>query len=389
MTRGRRLLWALLLLAAAAFVLFQLLSRLERYEEVVDQGPSPEVRQNPYLAATHFLERIDSPVQLQTAVNLPREANHQTLLLLGDRSTQSPAQVERLLAWVERGGHLVFVAEQLWDETRGASGDLLLDRLGLQQYESDESRERRESPQNASDPQGNPELTRLFIGNETTPAYLAFDTRYHLYDAQKRAHAWANSAAATHMLQLRHGQGTVTGLTDAWIWQNDRIDQYDHAWLLWYLTQDNEVTLVHASERAGLATLLLRHFPEALVALALALAAALWHYGQRHGPIQPDPAPARRELREHLRASADFLYRRGAHVHLIETLQRDVIRCARLRHPGFDQLDAVARDQALARLTRQSMAQVSEAMARPERKPPEATAFTRRIVLLQTLRNAL
>ncbi|EGH49109.1 hypothetical protein PSYPI_44866, partial [Pseudomonas syringae pv. pisi str. 1704B] len=34
----------------------------------------------------------------------------------------------------EAGGHLLFVAEQLWDEQKGRSGDLLLDSLQIHQY---------------------------------------------------------------------------------------------------------------------------------------------------------------------------------------------------------------------------------------------------------------
>ncbi len=34
-----------------------LLKRLEHYQEIVDQGPSPEVRANPYLAAETFLRQ--------------------------------------------------------------------------------------------------------------------------------------------------------------------------------------------------------------------------------------------------------------------------------------------------------------------------------------------
>ncbi|MDT9165905.1 DUF4350 domain-containing protein, partial [Escherichia coli] len=78
-----------------------------------------------------------------------------------------------------------------------------------------------------------PYLTKLYLENEQAPAYVDFDTDFHLYDAKNRAHAWANSDQATHMLQLYHGDGLVTVLTDAWIWRNDSIADYDNAWLLW------------------------------------------------------------------------------------------------------------------------------------------------------------
>lgn len=122
-------------------------------------------------------------------------------------------------------------------------------------------------------------LTRLYLENERSPAYIGFDPDYHLYDPQNHAYAWANSGDATHLLQMQHGKGLVTVLTDAWIWQNRNIEQYDNAWLLWYLTQDNQVTLLYRAERDSLATLLARHFPEALAAALLLLLAGLWRAG--------------------------------------------------------------------------------------------------------------
>src|SRR5690606_26358558 len=137
--------------------------------------------------------------------------------------------------------------------------------------------------------------TKIYLENEEAPAYVEFDTAYHLLDSQNRAYARANSGDATHMLQLEHGQGLVTVLTDAWLWRNDSIASYDNAWLLWYLTQDSAVTLIHNAERDGLLSQLLEHYPAALTALALLLALLLWHVGLRHGPLQEQPTPARRQ----------------------------------------------------------------------------------------------
>lgn len=49
----------------------------------------------------------------------------------------TPRQVEQLLGWAKAGGHLLLVAEALWDEETGTSGDLLLDRLTVRQTLSD------------------------------------------------------------------------------------------------------------------------------------------------------------------------------------------------------------------------------------------------------------
>ncbi|MDP3365643.1 DUF4350 domain-containing protein [Ectopseudomonas chengduensis] len=396
MSRRAGFILAIALLLVLGLIASYMLGKLEPYEDVIEHGPAPEVASSPYLAAEHFLRKQGIAARraegLDVLDGLPSEG--QTLMLLADRGNMTPRQVERVLQWTAGGGHLLFIAERLWDEEEGKSGDLLLDLLGVQQYMSDELDDEEASEAEAENEQNEeheayPQLTKLYLENEQAPAYIAFDTDFHLYDAQNRAHAWANSDSATHLLQLYHGDGLITVLSDPWIWQNRNINEYDHAWLLWYLSQDSAVTLLYHADSDGLARLLLRHFPLALLVLALLIIATLWHVGMRHGPLQAPASRARRQLEEHLRGSADFLLRRSGQHSLLKGLQQDINRRARRRHPGFEKLAVAEQWQVLGRLTRLPAKDISQAM-RP--LPPQrlsASDFTRQVAHLQTLRNAL
>ncbi|MDH4584820.1 DUF4350 domain-containing protein [Pseudomonas sp. BN415] len=406
------------LIGAGLFLLLGLAAiyiagRLQPYQDTVEHGPAPEVLGNPYLAAEHFLRKQGLQVTradgLDVLDGLP-SAGH-SLLLLGSRSRMTPRQADRLLEWANKGGHLLFIAERLYEEEDGKSGDLLADRLGVQQYEAkdlDEDKstepgepEEREAEAQAMDAAATqdeqaqaeedpfPELTKLYLENEQAPAYANFDPDFHLYDSQNRAHAWANSAKATHMLQLNHGDGLITVLTDGWIWQNRDIIEYDNAWLLWYLTQDSAVTLLYRAERDSLGTLLGQNFPEALVALMLLIVLVLWHVGQRQGPLKAPANRARRQLEEHLRGSADFLLRRSGQTSLLQGLQRDIQRRARHRHPGFERLPVAEQWQVLGRLTRLPPSAISQAMRPLPKQRLNAADFIRQVAHLQTLRNAL
>lgn len=404
MSRRTRFFIGAALSLALGLLLIHLLGRLQPYQETLAHGPAPEAKANPYLAAEHFLRQQGLQVQradgLEVLPSLPSIGH--TLLLLGDRQHMSPRQAERLLDWAAKGGHLLFVAERLWDEEQGKSGDLLLDRLGIQQYQSDDLKDEDAEDEAAGegvetriDSAGDseatpyPELTQLYLENEQAPAYFSFDTGFHLYDSENRAHAWANSDAATHLLQLYHGDGLISVLSDAWIWRSDKIGDYDNAWLLWYLGQDSAVTLLYRAERDDLLSLLLRHFPQALMALGLLLALGLWHVGLRQGPLQMPASPGRRQLAEHLRGSADFLLRRSGQQRLLRGLQQDIQRRARQRHPGYERLGVAEQWQLLSRLTRLPARTISQAM-RPQSKQRLAAAdFTRQVAHLQTLRNAL
>lgn len=410
----------LLVLGASGYYLY---THLKPYPETIEHGPAPEARANPYLAAEAYLRgrglTVSAAKGLETLDQLPGQGH--TLILLGSRENLTPAQTARLLDWTSRGGHLVVTAERLWDEDEGKSGDLLLDRLGVQQFLTEdldkhkgaaqaedpsdtepstpqEPAEQPASPAAADATEGAdaaeeqdpyPKLTKLYLENETAPAYIDFDTEYHLFDSKNLAYAWANSADATHLLQLQQDKGLVTVLTDNWIWQNDRLSSYDNAWLLWYLTQDSSVTLVYRADGDSLFALLARYFPQALVACALLLALALWRQGLRQGPLQPSPARGRRQLEEHLRAGADFILRQRGQIALLQGLQRDILRRARQRQPGFERLPIAEQWQTLGRMTRLPVSAISQAMRPYPQQRMAIAEFTRQVAHLQSLRNAL
>lgn len=388
---NRPLLWVGLLLAcvfgAGAFYAW---TKAIPYDEVVDRGPSPEALANPYLAAEHFLRQqgvtVEHANSLERLTTLPGKGN--SLLLLGERSNMSPRQVEQLLSWAKSGGHLLLVAEALWDEETGKSGDLLLDRLHIHQTLSDEPEEPAPS---SKKPLKNKtqDLTKLYVDNETASAYFSFDTDFNLTDPRHQAQFSANSSRSSHLMQLDLGEGSVTVITDSDLWKTPNIDKHDNAWLLWYLNQGTAVTLLFNSDFDDLFTLLMRYFPQALIALISLIALALWRAGMRQGPTRSPTSNARRQLQEHLKASADFLLRRSGQGTLLQALQRDILRAARHRHPGFEHLDSAAQCRVLEHLTRQPLHVISQALDPLPQKRLSSADFSRQVACLQTLRNAL
>ncbi|WP_458373984.1 DUF4350 domain-containing protein [Pseudomonas laurylsulfatiphila] len=357
------------------------------YQVEIDHGPSPEARANPYLAAQLFLRQQGLSVDHANGLDiLPGLDPHQhSLLLLGDRNNMTPRQIDQVMNWTRGGGRLLFVAESLWDEKLGHSNDLLLDRVQLRQSLSKDLKE--PPPDVGDDPY--PQLTKLYLEDENAPAYAGFDTAFHLEDPKNLAQAWANSARATHMMQLDYGLGSIIVVTDADLWKTPAVEQYDNAWLLWYLTADTRVTLIFNTDHDSLPTLLLRYFPQALVALFALIGLGFWHFGVRQGPLL-EPAPkARRQLQEHLRASADFLLRRNGQAGLLQALQQDILRRVRRRHPGFEQLAVAEQWLLLARLTGQPTRAISQAMSPRPNQRLSSVEFSRQVAHLQSLRNAL
>ena len=357
------------------------------YPAEIDHGPSPEAQANPYLAAEHFLRKQGLTVSHANGLDvLPTLDPHQhSLLLLGNRYNMTPRQIDQVLNWTQAGGRILFVAQSLWDEKTGQSNDLLLDRVQLHQSLS---KDLKDPPPDILDDRY-PKLTKLYLEDEEAPAYANFDTAFHLDDPKNLAQAWANSGKATHMMQLSHGLGSIIVVTDADLWKTPAIDQYDNAWLLWYLTADTSVTLLFNTDHDSLLTLLWRYFPQALVALIALIGLGFWHAGVRHGPMQEPAAKGRRQLQEHLRASADFMLRRQGQQHLLQALQQDILRRVRRRHPGFEQLGVAEQWLVLARLTGQPTRAISQAMSPRPKQRLSSAHFSRQVAHLQTLRNTL
>ncbi|WP_433588521.1 DUF4350 domain-containing protein [Pseudomonas koreensis] len=386
---NRRNAWLIggLLVALLAALSLYLYFKARPYQEVIDHGPSPLAQANPYLAAEMFLrERGLTVSHAETLAVLPDiDPRRHTLLLFGERSRMTPRQVDQVLNWARAGGRLVFVAEALWDKQAGQSDDLLLDRVQLHQSLSKNLKA--PPAELADDPY--PDLTKLYLEDEDAPAYAGFDTAFHLEDPKNLAQAWANSAKATHMMQLAYGLGSITVVTDAELWKTPSISQHDNAWLLWYLSADTDVTLVFSTEHDSLPALLWRYFPQAIVALLALIALGLWHVGVRHGPLLAPAPRARRQLQEHLRASADFILRHNGQHMLLQALQQDVLRRARRRHPGFDQLNVAEQWLVLSRLTRQPTRAISQALSPVPKQRMSSADFSRQVAHLQTLRNTL
>ena len=357
------------------------------YQAEVDHGPSPAAQANPYLAAEMFLrERGIEVTHAESLAVLPDiDPRQHTLLMFNDRSKMTPRQVDQVLNWARAGGRLVFVAESIWDEKTGQSNDLLLDRVQLHQSFTKDLKGT--PPDAAEDPY--PNLTKLYLEDEDAPAYAGFDTAFHLDDPKNLAQAWANSAKATHMMQLAFGLGTITVVTDADLWKTPAIAQHDNAWLLWYLSADTAVTLLYNTEHDSLPTLLWRYFPQAIVALLALIGLWLWHVGVRHGPVQAPAPRSRRQLMEHLRASAGFILRHNGQQTLLQALQQDVLRRARHRHPGFDQLNVAEQWLVLSRLTRQPTRAISQALSPAPKRRMSDAEFCRQVAHLQALRNTL
>jgi len=129
---------AVLSVALIGMLVAWFLTSFERVPFDVDSGYSGEAARNPLYAAELFLGRCEVEARslrsLHEADELPPADG--ALIIPFSRLTLGPTRSTELLAWVERGGHLVISASDSLLRAESAMSDPLLEALGIEAWRS-------------------------------------------------------------------------------------------------------------------------------------------------------------------------------------------------------------------------------------------------------------
>jgi hypothetical protein len=138
-------------------------------------------------------------------------------------------------------------------------------------------------------------------------------------------------------LQFEVGDGLLTIISDPGIWTSKRINQFDHAYLLWMLiSTDGDVALFKPTDRQSLWSLAINSASEFLIALAVVIFLSLWHLSHRFGRVEADHVVGSRSLGEHFSATANYLWRRKAIEYLLAPVRNKVMRRAGYAYPAIN-----------------------------------------------------
>jgi hypothetical protein len=273
---------------------------------------------------------------------------HDTLLLYDRPEAMSHAQAQRLVAWVQGGGHLLMPGPP-----SGASPGPLAGALGLRAVtapEEDEGPSRR-SARDAG-------CVRLLA-----PGQVAKDERGtwlcqppFLPAVPGFALSGGNSKDGYRFARRELGAGHVTIVELGYLDNDGLRDPAARALayqLLWPGLGEGRMHLVYSADVPSLFRLLLDNAWMVLLPLLLALAAWLAWRGQRFGPLQPAPEPRRRALLEHVRAAGEFTWSRQRASALHAAVLRLFRQRLQRRAPEIDALAGEAQVLALADATAQ------------------------------------
>jgi len=294
-------------------------------------GATGEARLRPYLAAERFAERMGLRAkELRSLPDLDALAPAGVLLVPARRQGLDSIRLDRMLAWVQNGGHLIAEAEEI-----GVT-DPLFERLAVRRSQA------------------------AWAGNALTAAFadgtalkVGLRSRIGLEPPTSRLLLRVASGDSVRLASFSRGRGVVTVASRLDFASNLHIGEPDHAEFLWRLMQLTPAThlaVVWQPQRLSLWGFLKENAAAVLAAGAALLAFWLWRIAPRFGPVAPDAPLARRRLLDHLRASGRYYW-------------------------GLDlreRLLVAARDAALRRVLR---AQPEFAGAKPQERAPRLAAL--------------
>jgi hypothetical protein len=327
----RPVVWAIVAVAAicAGAVWF-----FDNFEQVPVRdwtGYQGEARRNAFLAAERLLVRMGMRVRhLKTPPELRELPVNGTLILPERRNALAPAERERLLAWVEGGGHLI-----VEDENHRVP-DPILDALGVKR-----------------EPVKNPDKSRVI---EVRLPHAGEALKVEMHSLQSLVAPQAifriQGKSAVHLVHFKHGRGQVTVLNDIAFMRNGPIGRNDHAEFLWQLVRfqpDTPAVFVFDNpQKLSLFAWLRDNVWAPMAAGAVLLALWLWHIAPRFGPMTSDPEPARRRLLDHLRASGRFQWSAGGAATLAEAAREAALRRVARTQADFAGLTVPERRERLA-----------------------------------------
>ncbi|WJI15446.1 DUF4350 domain-containing protein [Pseudoxanthomonas winnipegensis] len=375
-----------LIALASGTVLFVLVAWfVHTYERVayrVDLPPAGEAAWNPLYVLKQALRADGVSVDARPRFDLEiaQLGRRDTLVLLDDPRYLDAARASALLDWVARGGHLV---------VRTPPGPA----FGLH-----ESMPLLEALR----------LTPMAVGDcapfqvRGQPPHVEFcGARRFSFQGAQPVLAWGNLRDGYVYARLARGQGYVDVLADVDFLQNggparrgddgSGLRAPTHQALARQVLAPNyghgTMHLVYATRMPSLwRTVLERGWP-VWAPLLLALLAWMMLRAQRFGPLLPPPAPARRSLLEHVRASGEHLYRYRRGVLLHAAARKAFLTRLRRRDPVAAALTGAAQADALARRFDLPAARVARALQSPTDR--ERREFADRISLLMFMRQRL
>ena len=364
------------LLAGAFWFWFD--ANFERRLREAPVGASPRARHNPFLAAERFLVRVGADARGSEGHGLLRGLpDTADMIIVDGLPALNPTRRAQLRDWIAAGGQLLVEAIEVQDDDDAPRPEAFLGTIGVALRYDDDAYDDDEA------------VAELQVDGHPRPVRVGFDPRWYLEDLDGRAVGAATAGDRVRLLQYGIGDGLLFVVSDSTWLRNHDIGRHDHALLLALLAADRgTIWLLHDASTPGLAALLWRAAPAAIVSVTLLLAMLSWSLGARLGPLLPAPGTGRRDLLEHLQAAGDFTWRLGRGGLLVQRTRQRVEHQWLQRHAPLRELGDGDRARRIAELSGLAPADVRAALYEPVGDAARLLAITATLQRLARTRPA-
>ncbi len=405
----------------------------KRVTEPVYSGLQGAAREDPYLALRQLLKRsklpLEEPAVAATPVtkfdNLPAAGT----LLLGDRRhlLMTPERVQKIVAWVAAGGHLIVEAEYPGrpDPLLAAFGLSRKDLVRPKPAPKSKSKSKAESEGDTSNPSDGAkaespapvpqsvkgrarraaEIAEVTLPDGGRPLQVEFGAYQNLSVLKHEGFHLVADSLGLRLVTAVRGAGRVSAISnfDFLVYrgtfdvkevaqQSTHLGKYDHAEMVLRLVRLNPhhaqsaLRLVWGDDDVSLWQWLVDHAAYALASLALLLAVWLWRVVPRFGPLLSDAAPAEQKLASHLEAVGRFYWKHMEPAEIYARLRAAFVQRLSERRPAIATRNAAERNAQLAQLAGVRAEAVARALDQPAHSVGE---LIRNAVLLQRVSQKL
>jgi len=321
-----------------------------------------EARSNRYLASTLFLEKLNIPTESlmgrKYLLNPPAKTG---LLLIEDMGEKIPKKSqEKLWQWVEQGGHLVFQAPHHTDQ----SINYFLDQLNVSVKSRYDDFFKKEEDELKTCPiktwKDNIKIP-IFPESFTISAYAS----NLLIDNNKTA-AWSiitDKKEGYFALQYPIKKGKITVLSNLNLFKNRRLHKEDNALFLAILAdQSKQAWLLYQADSLSLLELTWQNLPLFIINLIIFGILFLWWNSRYTGPRLKLTGQSRRNLMEHLYASANYTWQIDKNKKLLQRNQQTTLQKWKNKHPNLNKMTQAEVCQWIAEVTGLKPLEVEQAL---------------------------
>ena len=301
--------------------------------EIGHRGPA---RQDPFLAASRFLDEVGHTSH--KSIRLDECIKRVGTVITPLQSFVNHGETERALTWTKRGGHLVillaggeswrndwskFEMNDVWElikKREVPEQEHLLKELGIKEVT------------NSGEEKADFKINRRKFA-------CTLVGRIDFADKPERVDASAGKKDETAFISYRLGSGRITLLAHAHPWRNRYIGESDHAAMLASivgLTTWDDVWFLNGV-RISFWSMLWERAWLAIVALALLLLVWLARHFRRLGPVGLLKSESARDFSDHLLLTGAFLWRHREAGALVRPVQNAIHAAARRR--GWHEMD--------------------------------------------------